>query len=106
MGNAAGDANRAPSRHGITRIEDQIQKSRLHLVRIHLDERQVLRNIDFKHDGGTERAVEEIRHALDQLPDMQLLERHLLAPGEGQHALTQGHAAAGSFSPASRSSGV
>ena len=90
---AGGDGQDAAGRHGIARIDGEIEQRRLELVRIGHHTVESEREAGFDGDLRPERALQQVAHAARQLDQVDRPQVELLPPREGQHALRQGGAA-------------
>ena len=83
------DGQRAAVRHGVARVVDDVDETRLELGRIGDDRPDVVRQIERDLDVLAERAAEELADPGDELVDVDALRLQRLAAGEGEEALGQ-----------------
>ncbi len=79
--------------HGVACIDHEIEDGGFHLARIDLDLPQPGAADDFEIDILAQRALEEVRHAVEQSVDIDGLRVERLLACEGEQALGQHHGA-------------
>ena len=92
---AGGEGQAAAVRHGVARVQGEVEDRELELVGIDAHQREPILELHIDLDDGAERAPQHLHHAVDEARHVHRLGPQLLAPREGEHALGQGRAALG-----------
>ncbi len=85
----------AARRHGIARVDHQVEQRRFELVGVDLHQAEVGRKPDLDGGHGAQRLLQEIAQLVDEPPQFDGLRTQFLSSSEGQHALGQRRAALG-----------
>ena len=91
------DAHHALAIHRVAGIDREIDDRILELVRVDIGRPGVAREIDLDADALADRAVEQVRHAADQILAVDPLGQQRLGAGEGQQAAGQSGGAGRAF---------
>ena len=91
------DVDRAAVRHGVARVDREVEDGELELVGVDARRRQAFREIEPQRDARPERALQQIDHALDQAAQVDRHGAQILLSRERQQALRQRGAALGAL---------